>query len=448
MNKQPYRLCLFVYVSILMMGLCWYTLPSAFAGIPEPGIIYYGKVLDQNNNLLTSGVLTLSLTNASGETCITINTSLKEIKEGDETYSYSVLIPFETPVPGFPASKNTLPVTKESTTHYRTLSVLNTDIQLNDSIDISSENIGNATLLYVGNIPVVEFQSAIQSVNENQQTITIPISLDVASYEDIMVPFTISGSSNTMDYTLSDGIVIIEKGKTSTNLTFQLVNDLKIEADETIVISIGELTNAKLGNKTVHAVTIIDDDDTDHDGILDQWENRYFGNLETANATTDHDHDGYLDKMEYEREGTQDSQGISYNPLVSNAPCDEGFISSSILDIDGNGTTDGSTDGLLLIRHLFGYSGQNLIDNVVSDNCSRCTAETIEAYLKNKKAMLDVDNNGQIDPGTDAMLLIRYLFTYSDENLTKGVVASDCQRCTSIEIEQYLDKLSTGNVCQ
>jgi len=38
---------------------------------------------------------------------------------------------------------------------------------------------------------------------------------------------------------------------------------------------------------------------TDNDGILDSWEIANFGNLTTANATTDYDKDGLLDKDEY-----------------------------------------------------------------------------------------------------------------------------------------------------
>ena len=39
--------------------------------------------------------------------------------------------------------------------------------------------------------------------------------------------------------------------------------------------------------------------DSDTDGIPDQWETRYFGNLSTANSTSDYDHDGITDRNEY-----------------------------------------------------------------------------------------------------------------------------------------------------
>ena len=53
-----------------------------------------------------------------------------------------------------------------------------------------------------------------------------------------------------------------------------------------------------------------------------------------------------------------------------------------VIDIDGDGDTDPLTDGVLMLRFLFGFSGGALITGVVDpDDCSRCTAMDIEAYL-------------------------------------------------------------------
>jgi DNA-binding beta-propeller fold protein YncE len=51
-------------------------------------------------------------------------------------------------------------------------------------------------------------------------------------------------------------------------------------------------------------------------------------------------------------------------------------------DIDGDGQTDPLTDGLLLLRYLFGFTGSTLITGAVDlANCTRCTAPAIEAYI-------------------------------------------------------------------
>ena len=55
----------------------------------------------------------------------------------------------------------------------------------------------------------------------------------------------------------------------------------------------------------------------------------------------------------------------------------------SALDIDGNGTADALTDGLLVIRYLFGLRGPPLIDRAIGTGASRTTAPEIETYIKN-----------------------------------------------------------------
>src|SRR3954468_10096576 len=52
-----------------------------------------------------------------------------------------------------------------------------------------------------------------------------------------------------------------------------------------------------------------------------------------------------------------------------------------MLDVDGNGTVDALTDGLLLMRFMFGLRGQPLIQNAIGPNATRNTSAQIEAYL-------------------------------------------------------------------
>ncbi len=51
------------------------------------------------------------------------------------------------------------------------------------------------------------------------------------------------------------------------------------------------------------------------------------------------------------------------------------------LDIDGDGTADALTDGLLILRFLFGFRGDTLTNGVVASGCARCTAAEIDATL-------------------------------------------------------------------
>ena len=59
------------------------------------------------------------------------------------------------------------------------------------------------------------------------------------------------------------------------------------------------------------------------------------------------------------------------------------YRSLAAFDVDGNGSTDPLTDGLLVLRFLFGFSGETLITGAVDlSGCTRCDAAAIEAYLE------------------------------------------------------------------
>ncbi len=52
------------------------------------------------------------------------------------------------------------------------------------------------------------------------------------------------------------------------------------------------------------------------------------------------------------------------------------------IDVDGDGNIDPLTDGLLIIRYLFGFSGDSLISGAVGTNATRTTSTEIEDYIK------------------------------------------------------------------
>ncbi len=52
------------------------------------------------------------------------------------------------------------------------------------------------------------------------------------------------------------------------------------------------------------------------------------------------------------------------------------------LDIDGNGKAEALTDGLLVIRYLFGFRGESLTTGAVASDAQRRTPEDIEAFIR------------------------------------------------------------------
>jgi len=67
--------------------------------------------------------------------------------------------------------------------------------------------------------------------------------------------------------------------------------------------------------------------------------------------------------------------------LTSSGDLDPG-MDDTLLDVDDNGQAKSLTDGLLVLRYLFGFRGETLTDSVVAPDCQRCTAEAIEDYVQ------------------------------------------------------------------
>ena len=64
------------------------------------------------------------------------------------------------------------------------------------------------------------------------------------------------------------------------------------------------------------------------------------------------------------------------------------------MDVDGDGSANALSDGLLIIRDLFGFSGDSLITGAVSDGATRDTSSSVVDYIKSIK---DSDNDGFVD---------------------------------------------------
>ncbi len=112
------------------------------------------------------------------------------------------------------------------------------------------------------------------------------------------------------------------------------------------------------------------------------------------------------------------------------------------LDVDGNGKYDALTDGLLILRFMFGLDGESLILGTVAADATRQTSDEIESQIQLIRPLLDIDGNSNIDPLTDGLLIVRYLFELRGDTLILGVIASDANRTTSDEIESFLEKLT------
>jgi hypothetical protein len=113
------------------------------------------------------------------------------------------------------------------------------------------------------------------------------------------------------------------------------------------------------------------------------------------------------------------------------------------LDVDGNSMVDALTDGILVLRDAFGFTGSSLTAGAVGGGCTRCDATAISAYLATLGLQLDVDGNGMVDALTDGLLILRFLFGFTGSALTTNAIGGGCTRCDAASIEPYLAGLTT-----
>ena len=158
--------------------------------------------------------------------------------------------------------------------------------------------------------------------------------------------------------------------------------------------------------------------DTDGDG---------FGN----NTDLDDDGDGFTD-LEEIAAGT--------DPLSSGS-CPGCFN----WDVDDDRETKALTDGLLVIRFLFGFSGEALTAGAVGTNADRQSATAIASYLEDSGSELDIDGDGAAKALTDGLLLIRSLFGFSGDSLIAGAVGEQATRKTASEISSYIENRRSDN---
>ena len=117
------------------------------------------------------------------------------------------------------------------------------------------------------------------------------------------------------------------------------------------------------------------------------------------------------------------------------------------LDVDGNGTINASNDGLVIFKYLLNSNANNLHTTISSNAADdRKTTAQLKAYLDGAGTILDVDGNETTNASNDGLIIFKYLLNSNANNLhtTISSNAPDDKK-TTINLKAYLDQY-TGSV--
>jgi len=119
--------------------------------------------------------------------------------------------------------------------------------------------------------------------------------------------------------------------------------------------------------------------------------------------------------------GTMASNG--YSAASGFWPTIKGVGPACILDLDGNQIVDPLTDGVLLVRAITGLTGTAVTNGAVGPNASRTTWMQMQPLFHAN--VLDVDGDGQTLPQTDGLMIMRAMFGLTGNAVTNNALPTN-----------------------
>jgi uncharacterized repeat protein (TIGR01451 family) len=114
---------------------------------------------------------------------------------------------------------------------------------------------------------------------------------------------------------------------------------------------------------------------------------------------------------------------------------------TAYLDVDANDSADALTDGLIVLRYLFGITDTAMVNGAVGAGAQRASSSLIAPYLDGIRFRLDADDDGNVDALTDGLLILRYLFGLRGPELVANAVSAGAARKTAAQIDAYLQTM-------
>ena len=222
--------------------------------------VSFGDTSSSGAESVSSAGLTVDLSAASGKD-VTINYVVTGTATGSGT--------------DYTLANGTLTISAGETSGTINISSIIDDLidEADETVIITLSNPTNAVLgtenvhTYIINdndsAPVIDFNAISSSRTESVSSTDLTVDLSAVSGQDITVDYVVTGTAtgSGTDYTLANGTLTIDAGATSGTITIDgIIDDLIDEANETVVVTLSNPSNATLGADNVHTYTITDND--------------------------------------------------------------------------------------------------------------------------------------------------------------------------------------------
>lgn len=117
-----------------------------------------------------------------------------------------------------------------------------------------------------------------------------------------------------------------------------------------------------------------------------------------------------------------------------------GVTQGCVIDIDGNQSISATTDGLMILRAMLGLSGTTVTSGATVAGAPRTSWAQIAPYVH--LAALNLDGTGNANAATDGVLLLRAMFGLTGTAVTNGIATNGR---TWADIRTYLNTQCGGN---
>lgn len=109
--------------------------------------------------------------------------------------------------------------------------------------------------------PTVRFALASSNAQEVAVTLKLSVLLSSTTTRDVTVPINVGGTATLgQDYRLPVRNILVPAGQTSAKFRIVVLNETRTEPNETVILTMGVPTNARLGTTPSHQLTILAND--------------------------------------------------------------------------------------------------------------------------------------------------------------------------------------------